>query len=225
MSDTPEFNEAISTLIKSLKGKSGNFVTWLLLALLGAAPMVLPIISQNRGPGSATFLTDADFHIIGPDRAPVGELVRCTVSDYEPTDVCWFTVGDSERYGLNDSKLVFSVPTPGDVVVTCAIIRQGRLYLTQKVITIGGEIKPPFEPKPGPGPKLDAIGEQIVKLATEFEVGRSDALQIAKNLREAAACAGSSPCDSAAASDPGSSDPAATARMQQGPVHRVLRMG
>lgn len=195
MSNTPEFKDALNSVLRLLQVKGGNFLTWMLLAMIGSAPLTLPIINQNRGPGSPTYLNEADFHIIGPDRAPVGELVRCTVADYAPSDVAWFTVGDSEKYGLNDSNLVFSVPSPGEVTVTCAIIREGRLYLTQKVIVIGGDDESPDEPQPRPEPTpepepepepgLDEVGEQIMILAGEYNIGRSESLQIAKNLRQA----------------------------------------
>lgn len=186
--------EAVKTLIGLAKSSGSNLLVWLVLAVTLVSPVILQQVQQMRSPGGVTYLNPADFHIIGPDRAVVGELVRLTVADYAPTDVIWFWYGDSQSYGPNEANLVFSHNDVGVVSVTCSIIRNGDLYLTQKDIEVlprEDAVVAPVEPvEPDPSPiepaTLTAVGKQMKALAAEHGVPAAVARAIASNLREAA---------------------------------------
>ena len=129
------------------------------------------------------------FQITGPDYAVPGSLVRLTVAEYEPTDVRWLTVRDSQKYGLNGAELVFAMPN-GPVIVTCAVISREKLYLAQRTIE-----NAPSEPLASSGsilelkpvePKIEPLSEKIITIAHQNNLSPKTAQQIATNLREAA---------------------------------------
>lgn len=203
----PELGEATVQLIEAVRKGGSNILLWLVMAIAGVAPVAIQQINASRGPDSVEYLQPADFQILGPDSAESGSLVRQTVSDYEPSDVCWFTVNDGEecdcqKYGAEGGDLVFAMPKAGDAEVTCSIIRRGKLYLTRKVVKqanpapVEPEVKPePVKPSPEPKPEpepvepkpkpLSKISRDVLKMAKDADLSPEDALALAKNLRKA----------------------------------------
>jgi hypothetical protein len=205
---TPELGEATMQLVEAVRKGGSNILLWIVMAVVGVAPVAIQQISAHRGPGSVEYLQPADFQIIGPDSAESGSLVRQTVSDYEPSDVCWFTVNgddecDCQKYGSQGADLVFAMPAEGSAEVTCSIVRRGELYLTRKVVkqanpapvdpVVTPEPEPtPVEPTPDPEPvepkpePLSDVAKKIVKLARNADLDPADADAVAENLRKAA---------------------------------------
>lgn len=177
----------VTQLITSTQKVAANAAMWIAAAMVGAAPIAIQQINANRGPGSIEYLNPGDFQILGPNLAEPGSLVRLTVVDYEPTDVVWFwadTEGlafDYLEYGSNSAQVAFAMPN-GPAAVTCSIIRNGELYLTQKTV------QPP-EPLESPEPEfepLSEIGEKVLKMARDADLSIQGAKDLADNLREAA---------------------------------------
>lgn len=195
---TPELGPAVNQLITAVRKGGANILLWAVMTAVAAAPVAVQQINAQRAPNGGSYLNPADFEILGPERAEPGTLVRLTVVDYLPTDTCWFTVGDSQKYGCCGAELVFAMPG-GPTIVTCAIIRHGKLYLTHK--TIENAVAEPSEPEPTPDPEpvqpeiepLSGIGEKALKMAADGNLAKSDALALAKNLREAVEKAATNP--------------------------------
>jgi hypothetical protein len=205
---TPELGEATMQLIEAVRKGGSNILLWLVMAVAGVAPVAIQQINASRGPDSVEYLQPADFQILGPDSAESGSLVRQTVSDYEPSDVCWFTVNngeecDCQKYGAQGGDLVFAMPQSGPAEITCSIIRRGKLYLARKVVeqatpapvepVVEPEpVKPSPEPTPDPEPvepkpePLSDIAKKARKLAQDGDLDPADADALAENLREAA---------------------------------------
>lgn len=204
----PELGEATAQLIQAVRKGGSNILLWIVMALVGTAPVAIQQISQSRGPDSVEYLQPADFQIMGADAAEAGSLVRQSVADYEPSDVAWFVVQgegicDCQEYGMNGADLAFSMPQKGPAEVTCSIIRRGKLYLTRKTVeqAVPAPVEPvvtptptptPVEPTPEPEPvepkpePLSDIAKKIVKMARDADLDPSDADAVAENLRTAA---------------------------------------
>lgn len=152
--------------------KVAKTVGWLLLSALAATPVALDQYEQSG------LETIPEFVVNGPEEAEVGSLVKLSVVEYRPSQVEWSDLPNCEEYGKNGSRLALTSQFPGEIEVTCSMIRGGKLYLTTKTVEFLGSEAPKTS-------DLGRVARKMSNLAAANGLNKQDALKMAQNLRQA----------------------------------------